>query len=53
MQATLFYSHGLLNQSRLEGGVLDYSQEALSIRMNMKDVRIYNASLGVAVALIF
>jgi len=43
----------LLNQSRLEGGVLDYSQEELSIRMNLKDVRIYNACLGVAVALIF
>ncbi len=53
MQATLFYSHGLLNQLRLEGGALDYSQEELSIRMNLKDVRIYNSSVGVAVALIF
>ena len=53
IQASVFYSHGLLNQSRLEGGVLDYSQEELSIRMNMKDMRIYNASLGVVVAFIF
>ncbi len=53
IQASVFYSHGLLNQSRLEGGALDYKQEELSVRMNMKDVRIYNASLGVAVALIF
>ena len=53
MQATIFYSHGLLNQSRLEGGVLDYSAKGISIHADLKTMRIYNASLGVAVALIF
>lgn len=51
-QATYFYSHGLLNQSKLQGTV-DFELNGRRGRGDLSSVKIYNASTGVAVAFIF